>query len=194
MALIFPIMLGSLSPVAAQPFSPLLSSDISTLPAAPCWLEETIRPIAKRKPQKPKVRKRTTAVHQVRRQHRAIPRRSVATRHRARPARTIHVAERTFHWVCLPLPPPDTTVPSFAADFAERMAAYPANETFQQWVIDRTPQKRRLWRSEPVSLAPEPASWIMMIGGIFLIGWVLRHVRRPAMSRANGEKAADRAE
>lgn len=181
LALGFFIALGLAAQLDAAPFTPQLPSTGSGLPSAPCWAEETVVPVQHAKP---KVRRRIARPHAVRR--------PAAIHRQARPVRrhrTVRVVPgppaRTFRWICLPLRPSQDGITSFALDFANQMSGYPADETFQQWIIDRPAQRRHYWRSEAVSTAPEPATWIMMVGGFLVAGWSVRRARRSAMASSD---------
>lgn len=181
LALGFFIIFGLAAPLDAAPFTLQLPNTGSALPVGPCWVEETIVPVQHARP---KVRRRVVRPRAVHRP--ATVHRQVRPVRRHRPARIVsETPTRTLRWVCLPLRPPQDGIPPFAFDFAKQMSEYPADETFQQWIIDRPAQRRHHWRSEAVSTAPEPASWIMMVGGFLVAGWSVRRARRSAMTSSD---------
>lgn len=151
-------------PAGAQPLS-------SSIPLGQCWIEEPptaprTKPATKRKRVKKSVKR-----------HPQKARRSVATRAHPVPARPSKPRKIELRWVCLPLRPPQGGITPFSYDLAQSMRSTPGDATFQQWIVDRSRRRPRYWSEEAVSLAPEPAGWLMMIGGFALIGWSIRRTR-----------------
>jgi len=173
----------------ASPY-PLPPSAIDkALPIGPCWVEEDFAPAQQARP---KVRQQAGKSRRVRRpttvrKHTKAVRRPRAAAHRAVPSSP----QRALRWICLPLQPPQEGVTSFAFDFANQMNGTRADETFQQWVMDRPSRRRHHWQRDPISTAPEPATWTLLIGGFLMAGWTVRRAKRSAMAPFDGTATAN---
>lgn len=169
------------TPATAADFPLLLPpADSVAAPASPCWVEEVspighaVTPTARRKPRLHMSAARRAAKRNRERSHQ--PRRSSPPR--------IWVpkmsASTNYRWDCAPMavmPLAKWSLEPFASDFANIMLPYPGDELVQQWIIDRPRPRHHGRRFEPIPAAPEPATWIALVGGLGLVGATLRRSR-----------------
>ncbi|MES2496410.1 MAG: PEPxxWA-CTERM sorting domain-containing protein [Pseudomonadota bacterium] len=82
---------------------------------------------------------------------------------------------------CIDFEPERASVEPFAETLARLMEPGTANERVIEKLIRKRQRRIRWYRAPPsISVAPEPASWLMMIVGFGAIGAALRrHRHRP---------------
>lgn len=140
---------------------------------AQCAIEEVV-PIPR--PVRPKVRRparhgaRLKAVH-----HSHVRRRRQPVRIWA----PVRPPQRPYIWNCsTPIFFAQPGMEPFTTDFTNIMTPVEANDSFQQWIIDRHMRRsRRYFEAGRAFAAPEPEAWLMFLIGFGLIGFTMRRAR-----------------
>jgi hypothetical protein len=81
----------------------------------------------------------------------------------------------------------------FTTDFSNVMTPVAANDSFQQWIIDRHERRsRRYFEAGRAYAAPEPEAWLMFLIGFGVIGFAMRRARLipPGTGSAGCESSA----
>lgn len=147
-------------------------------PGMACWYEGGAAPqqIVASKPKK-RVAASPRPRHKTKRIRKVVRGPKPARPPKVRPSRNIAPSAPAGQWICVSSTEPAPALPPFSISMAEAMQSYPADEALQQWIIDRRTPKRRRFREAPVSLAPEPGSWMLLVLGFGVVGYALRRRR-----------------
>ncbi len=166
-----------LSPADAAPIliEPVRMDQIAAVvqqSGAQCSIEEVV-PVSL--PVRPKVRRparhgaRLKAVH-----HSHVRRRRQPVRVWAQ----VRPPPRSYIWCSTPIFFAQPGMEPFTTDFNNIMTPVAANDSFQQWIIDRHMRRaRRYFEAGRAYAAPEPEAWLMFLIGFGLIGFTMRRAR-----------------